>query len=65
MRPTAQDPTAGVTALTIRARPGVPRPIHDPTDPRCDAPTRENGAPARVPQRILDPTDPECGKVAA
>jgi hypothetical protein len=62
MRPPLLDPTAGERARAIRARPGVPQPIFDPTDPRCPEVSFANEDPAADARAIFDPTDPECGQ---
>ncbi len=76
MRPSDLDPTAGERARAARLRPGVPRRVTDPTDPRyggLPGQTRElGGRVGRVvdPTQsrelggrvggVVDPTDPAC-----
>jgi len=63
MRPLSQDPTAGETARAMSTRPWAARPIHDPTDPRCEElADRGELAPRAYP--VMDPTNPAYGKAA-
>jgi hypothetical protein len=58
------DALAGERARAIRAYPGTPQPIVDPTDPRCRElflGSRSSGA-SYIP--IADPTDPNYGRPA-
>jgi hypothetical protein len=63
MRPQTFDPTAGERAREIRAHPGRPQRITDPTDPRYGKLLDHAGASDA--QRIVDPTDRECGEMTA
>jgi hypothetical protein len=65
MRPPILDPTAGEQAREIRAHPGAPQPIGDPTDPRYGHRLFDTREQAGNAQRIFDPTDPEYGRLAA
>lgn len=64
MRRPTLDPTAGRRARAISARPGAPRVIEDPTDPRYGDLTADGSWQAVDAPRILDPTDPEYGEDA-
>lgn len=64
MRRPIFDPTAGERARAIRARPGDPQLVLDPTDPRYRELRLADEDPASEPQRIFDPTDSECGELA-
>lgn len=62
MRPPSFDPTAVERAREIRAHPGAPGRVTDPTDPRYGELLPDPRANAGG-QRIVDPTDPECGRL--
>jgi hypothetical protein len=61
MRPPTEDALAGERARKIRANPGAPQRVSDPTDPRYGKVPPETGERAGNAQRIVDPTDPGCG----
>jgi hypothetical protein len=64
MRRPTFDPTAGERARAIRARPGAPQLILDPTHPRYRELRLAGEGLASDARRILDPTDSKRGELA-
>jgi len=62
MRSPTLDAMAGETARAARMRPGAPRPITDPTNPRYGMLPAEARRRAAAMAQIVDPTDPRCGE---
>lgn len=58
------DAMAGERARAIRADPGAPHPIVDPTDPRCRQALLDSGPTSAGFRPIVDPTDPQYGRRA-
>jgi len=63
MRPPTSDPTAGERARSIRAHPGIPHALVDPTDPHYGTfPSDAAHETDELPYRF-DPTSPANGEL--